>query len=232
MKKVREYASFWGSAQELTEAATHCARVLQIDGERLNERLIRYYTGEGVISKPDRLGREAAYHYRHLLQLLAARRLAQAGAPLTAARAFNVGATNDELESGLSEDLPRFVERALAKLKSAPPQPEQPQVTAGLAQPSEITSIHKRLDDLASMVESLRRGHETQLMHLEHLEEAGKYTTENQRSLGDRLMERVERLGYEVAESREITLRVILENTRATRALIDRLDEIARLGQK
>jgi len=72
-----------------------------LKSEKLTERLIRYYAAEGVLDKPDRLGREAAYHFRHLLQLLIARRLVDEGVTLIAISKFNLNKSTDELEQAL-----------------------------------------------------------------------------------------------------------------------------------
>jgi hypothetical protein len=41
----------------------------------LNLRIVRHYTGLGMLDEPTKSGKEARYHYRHLLQLLLVRRL-------------------------------------------------------------------------------------------------------------------------------------------------------------
>lgn len=62
----------------------------RIKGE-LSPRLIRHYTSQGSLGEPLKEGREARYTYRHLLQLLALRRLQAEGhstgvvSPLTSA---------------------------------------------------------------------------------------------------------------------------------------------------
>ena len=43
--------------------------------DAFNPRLVRYYTTFGLISPPEREGKEARYHYGHLLQALVIRRL-------------------------------------------------------------------------------------------------------------------------------------------------------------
>lgn len=47
-----------------------------------NERLVRYYAGEGAMTKPAREGREARYSYRHLVEFLLTRMLIEDGWPL------------------------------------------------------------------------------------------------------------------------------------------------------
>jgi DNA-binding transcriptional MerR regulator len=47
--------------------------------EEVNPRLVRHYTTIGLIDRPARVGKEARYGYRHLLQLLVLRRLLSEG---------------------------------------------------------------------------------------------------------------------------------------------------------
>lgn len=105
MMKIQDQKSFWGSGMELAEKATLCARELAIEGEKINLRLIRYYASEGIINRPDRLGKEAAYNYLHLLQLLVARKMVQGGAPLGTVRVFNHSASVPDLERALVGEL-------------------------------------------------------------------------------------------------------------------------------
>ena len=101
MSKFDEFKGFWGTGAELTERAKVLSKAMGLKSEKLTERLIRYYAAEGVLDKPDRLGREAAYHFRHLLQLLIARRLVDEGVTLIAISKFNLKKTTDELEQAL-----------------------------------------------------------------------------------------------------------------------------------
>ncbi len=116
MKKIQDYQSFWGTAAELSQAAGECARLVGFDAGKLNERLVRYYTAEGIINRPDRLGREAAYNYLHLLQLVVARRMGQGGAPLAAIRSHNEQASAEQLERSLDANLNEEVHTALEKV--------------------------------------------------------------------------------------------------------------------
>src|SRR5690554_4486674 len=47
--------------------------------DAVNQRLVRHYTTQGLLDEPLKEGREARYLYRHLLQLLALRRLLAEG---------------------------------------------------------------------------------------------------------------------------------------------------------
>lgn len=46
---------------------------------RVNQRLVRYYTTQGMLDEPLKSGRNAVYTYRHLLQTLTVRRLLSEG---------------------------------------------------------------------------------------------------------------------------------------------------------
>lgn len=47
--------------------------------EEVTPRLVRYYTSQGLLDEPLKVGREARYTYRHLLQVLLVRRLLTEG---------------------------------------------------------------------------------------------------------------------------------------------------------
>lgn len=74
------------SLEELVAAANHfLPDVLPSDisdqriKDELTPRLVRHYTSQGTLDEPLKEGREARYTYRHLLQLLALRRLQAEG---------------------------------------------------------------------------------------------------------------------------------------------------------
>lgn len=101
MSIFEEYRGFWGTGHELSERAKKLSKSIGINAEKVTERLIRYYTSAGVLDKPDRLGREAAYHFKHLLQLITARRLVDEGVSLVAISKFNLNKSVEELEQSL-----------------------------------------------------------------------------------------------------------------------------------
>ena len=72
MPNLTRFINFKGSASDLSDAAIKCGEDygFKVDPDKTNERLVRYYAAEGVIDRPDRIGRDATYNYRHLLQLL------------------------------------------------------------------------------------------------------------------------------------------------------------------
>ncbi|WP_445779238.1 hypothetical protein [Shewanella sp.] len=98
------HANFWGALPELIDRAMQVGRSLNFPVRKANERLVRYYTSEGVIDKPDRLGREAAYHSRHLVQLVTALRLTECKVPLAIVAWHNKRTNNDGLFQGLTDE--------------------------------------------------------------------------------------------------------------------------------
>jgi CheY-like chemotaxis protein len=81
-----------GNAAELAAVARELLGPLGLEDERLNERLVRYYVQAGILSRPAREGREALFGYRQLLELVAARELANDGWPLAKIADWNRGA--------------------------------------------------------------------------------------------------------------------------------------------
>ena len=109
---ISDYTDFSGSATDLAALAIACGKdwALPVDPDKTNERLVRYYVSEGIVDRPDRVGRDAAYGYRHLLQLLTARRMLQAGTALSVIGPHNSTATTKALEEGLAKPLPTAAE--------------------------------------------------------------------------------------------------------------------------
>ncbi|SDL69202.1 MerR HTH family regulatory protein [Nonomuraea maritima] len=93
----------------LGELAGHAARALRADAsppangrvrDLPGERLIRWYTTIGLIDPPlARRGRVAQYGRRHLLQLVAVKRLQAAGRSIAEIQAALAGATDRMLEA-------------------------------------------------------------------------------------------------------------------------------------
>jgi len=109
---LKRHIGFHGSASDLAALAIVCGKDfgLPVDPDKTNERLVRYYVSEGVMDRPDRVGRDADYGFRHLLQLLTARRLMQAGMSLSVIAAHNSAATTRSLEEGLARPVPTAAE--------------------------------------------------------------------------------------------------------------------------
>ena len=100
------------SLSELVEAAGRLLLRLvppPSDGrvaELPDARTVRYYQTIGLIDKPLRYeGRSAVYAYKHLLQILAVKRLQAHGLTLAQIQRTLAGATASQLESALSQEL-------------------------------------------------------------------------------------------------------------------------------
>lgn len=95
-----------GSAAELAALAAERLGGLGFEDDKLNERLVRYYVSEHVLSRPRREGREAVFGYRQLLELLAARLLSRDGWPLAKIASWNQGADERALRDLIPERKP------------------------------------------------------------------------------------------------------------------------------
>ncbi|WP_113702667.1 helix-turn-helix domain-containing protein, partial [Nonomuraea lactucae] len=97
------------------ELAERAADLLRADAQRGNgrvrdvpgERLIRWYTTIGLVDPPlSRRGRVARYGRRHLLQLVAVKRLQAAGRSIADIQVALAGATDTMLEAAARPALP------------------------------------------------------------------------------------------------------------------------------
>mgnify|MGYP003382617437 CR=1 FL=1 len=86
---AEQYRGWRGTAAELAELATAMLDSYGMADQKLNERLIRYYVAEGVLSRPEREGREALFGYRQVLELLVARLMSNDGWPLAKIATWN-----------------------------------------------------------------------------------------------------------------------------------------------
>jgi DNA-binding transcriptional MerR regulator len=124
MNKLENHEGFWGPAEELIDRAKCLQKVAGVNLKTITVRLVRYYATEGVIDKPDRLGREAMYQYKHLLQLVLARKLSDHGAMLADIKQLMVGQNETELDLKLRGPVEKLLNemkhrRSLAMTKQA-----------------------------------------------------------------------------------------------------------------
>ncbi|HEY9879743.1 MAG TPA: MerR family transcriptional regulator [Leptolyngbyaceae cyanobacterium] len=119
--------------------------------DTINPRLVRYYTTQGLLDKPLKLGREARYVYRHLLQLLVLRRLLAKGYNAGSLGNVMVNKPERELEALLLGEAQLTVEAArpdeaanpalafLSRVRqrslSQPPIPPSPRLSAPASPP-------------------------------------------------------------------------------------------------
>jgi DNA-binding transcriptional MerR regulator len=117
---IHNYQGFSGSAADLANLAITCSRNLRLPGDisKISERLIRYYVTEGLLSRPIRIGREAEYHYKHLLQFLASRSLMEEGYPMQKVADYIAGLEKQQLEPlALGQTKPNLAELLVASFK-------------------------------------------------------------------------------------------------------------------
>lgn len=74
------------------------------DPFELKDRLVRYYTSGGAMTRPGRKGKEVRYGYEHLVQVLATRQLLNDGWPLAKVASFIQSSSLEELEAMLPDE--------------------------------------------------------------------------------------------------------------------------------
>jgi hypothetical protein len=158
--------NFSGNAADLSALAIERGRAcgLPVDPDKTNERLVRYYVAEGVVDRPDRVGRDATYGYRHLLQLLTALRMAQAGISLAVIAEHNRSALTRALEEGLDKPLPTqaellvgsFMSRKPSGARSAAASAPAPVARPSLALPDVLDEVRRFKDEVISAMGALR----------------------------------------------------------------------------
>ena len=80
---LAQFSGFEGGIDEFSNAASAVLTALGVDEEgAANARVIRDYAQRGIVSRPERQGREAIYEYRQLVEFVAARVLVRDGWPL------------------------------------------------------------------------------------------------------------------------------------------------------
>lgn len=100
---TEQYRDWRGTAAELAALGVGLLETFGLSEEKLNERLVRYYVAEGVLSRPERQGREAWFGYRQLLELLVARLLSKDGWPLAKIATWNRAADDQALRDLIPE---------------------------------------------------------------------------------------------------------------------------------
>lgn len=99
---LRQFQNFEGGVDDLAVAAgsvlASIGAVAGDDGSAsLNTRLIRDYAQRGILSRPERIGKEAIYRYQHLVELVAARILLNDGWPLAKVSDYVASAKIEDL---------------------------------------------------------------------------------------------------------------------------------------
>ena len=98
-----------GTAAELAEKANSLLPRLNLteDAGSLNERLVRYYVSEKVLTPPEREGREAMFGFRQVIELLVIRYLLRDGWPLAKIAAMVQSSDLSSLQNLMPSERPR-----------------------------------------------------------------------------------------------------------------------------
>lgn len=188
---------FSGNAAELAAHAIERGRAygLPVDPDRTNERLVRYYVSEGVIDRPDRVGRDAAYGQRHLLQLLTARRMAQAGMSLAVIAEHNRNALTRTLAEGLDKPLPTQAELLVGRFMQDKTSPRRAGVQAAAAPAPAAAVSHRPSMALPDVLDEVRRFRDEMLMSMDaNLQKASMSSDAARHALADQVMEVVQQM--------------------------------------
>ena len=243
MDAIQKFRHFSGNATELAQAVTDCAKVLglDIDAEKTNERLVRYYQTEGVLDRPDRHGRDSTYHFRHLIQVLNARRMVAHGLPLALAIEYNNIRSTDELVSSLKKPLPNAAELLISKFKEMgttagannsrakhpPPRPPMAVVDVLDEVKTVKNDLMKEIKALMQVKDEVYRLHEV-LIHNQKIGEQGGYKMEQ-------LVERLHHMSREfekvfndaIARQRETEERFFYEHQKLLQRISDGQELVA-----
>jgi len=141
---IHSYQRFSGSAADLADLAITCSRNLGLPGDaiKISERLIRYYVTEGLLSRPIRVGRDAEYSYKHLLQFLASRTLMEEGYPMQKVADYIAGLDQQQLEPlALGQTKPNLAELLVASFKHPEKTPRANKSVADFLPRSPVDSI-------------------------------------------------------------------------------------------
>ena len=108
-----------GNVEKLARVASDILAARGFADDPPNDRLIRDYTQRGIVSRPQRQGKEAVYGRRHLLEVVAARVLVKDGWPLAKIAEHFPSAPDQELFALISgkakENLALSVARRLIR---------------------------------------------------------------------------------------------------------------------
>ena len=160
MTTLKALDEFAGNANDLCGAVIAASKQhnWRVEPDSINERLVRYYASVGVIDRPDRQGRDSTYGFRHLVQLIMARRLSHEQKwSLQLVAQYNQETTTAELDRSLFKPL---------------------QAEDGYSKEAEARSP----DNAASLVQKFKRGVGLQVNNSERLDLFAKQTSASPRS--------------------------------------------------
>ncbi len=172
MHKFTEEKEWQGNAEALARHALEWMRIKRIGDPSFepNERLVRDYVARGILSKPERKGKEAIFGFEQLAQFLACRAVIDEGWPLsTISKEFFVSSLADIIglipgESS-QEDALSLIENFKADALSdrALSAPKKPNIMASMSSndegdiPNFLSRRRESYETKANIKEVLRR---------------------------------------------------------------------------
>lgn len=162
MHKFTDEKDWQGTAEALARHALEWMRIKRIGDPSFepNERLVRDYVARGILSKPERKGKEAIFGFEQLAQFLACRAVIDDGWPLSKiSEDFGVSSLTDILSlipgEAVQEEALSLVEnfKADALLDHEQSAPKRPKIMASMSSTDE--------DDIPSFLKRRRESYET-----------------------------------------------------------------------
>jgi hypothetical protein len=162
MHKFIEEKDWQGNAEALARHALEWMRIKRIGDPSFepNERLVRDYVARGILSKPERKGKEAIFGFEQLAQFLACRAVIDDGWPLSKiSEDFRVSSMTEILSlipgEAVQNDALSLVEnfKADALFDREPSAPKQPKIMASMSASDE--------GDIPSFLKRRRESYET-----------------------------------------------------------------------
>ena len=112
-----DWENWSGTAAEMVSVVAQIMQDIGMrdDGTEPNERLIRHYVSVEIIDRPTRVGKEAIYSFRQLLQFVSARILINDGWPLAKVAEQTANAPDGELMRMATSYQPKTAAQELVK---------------------------------------------------------------------------------------------------------------------
>ena len=146
-----EILTWRGTAAALAEQCNSLLPKIGLaeDGGTANERLVRHYVQVGVLTPPERDGREALFDERHIRQFLTARYLLKDGWSLAKITELMRAAGPEGLSTLVpKERVPTAAERALARLKTRESAASPPRLAPGATSAPPAYVAHAAMNNM------------------------------------------------------------------------------------
>ena len=179
-----------GTAAELADKCNELLPRLglEADAGSVNERLVRYYVSEEVLTPPEREGREALFGFRQAIELLVTRYLLKDGWPLKKIAAMVRSADLASLQNLVSSERPRTrAEELVAQFRrdTAEPDLSVPSAFSLSAAPPPIPAPAQRSLSLPLASPRSREPQQAALEMAAQLTRRKAALTDNLRALGN-----------------------------------------------